>query len=90
MSAVTRLGVGSRLLFDSEPIQVTELLDRDVLLRGADGVRRVPLVTILDGRPDGVRLLDVTDDDDLTDPAARCWGNCPRRSNCQDLWIKIF
>jgi hypothetical protein len=75
MSSVTRLSVGSRLLFDGEPMQVAELLDRDMLLRGANGVRRVPLVTILDGRPDGVRLLDVTEEDEgLTDPAAEVLG----------------
>jgi transposase InsO family protein len=75
MNAVTRLGVGSRLLFDGEPMQVAELLDRDVLLRGANGVRRVSLVTILDGGPDGVRLLDVPDDDgDSADPAAEVLG----------------
>jgi hypothetical protein len=67
--------VGSRLLFDGEPMQVAELLDRDVLLRGANGVRRVPLVTILDGRHDGVRLLDVAEEDEgLTDPAAEVLG----------------
>lgn len=75
MSAVTWLSVGSRPLFDGEPMQVAELLDRDVLLRGANGVRRVPLVTILDGRPNGARLLDVTEDDEgLTDPAAEVLG----------------
>lgn len=64
MSAVTRLGVGSRLLFDGEPMQVAEMLDRDVLLRDASGaVRRVPLVSVLDGRSDGVRMLDVADED---------------------------
>jgi hypothetical protein len=74
-------------------MQVAELLDRDVLLRGANGVRRVPLVTILDGRPDGVRLLDVMEDDEgLTDPAAEALGQLSeeqlRRSAglpCQDV-----
>jgi transposase InsO family protein len=76
VSAVIRLGVGSRLLFDGEPMQVTELLDRDVLLRAASGgVRRVPLVMILDGRSDGVRLLDVADDGaERTDPVADVLG----------------
>ncbi|HJQ45766.1 MAG TPA: integrase [Amycolatopsis sp.] len=79
MSAVTRLGVGSRLLLDGEPMQVVELLDRDVLVRGASGdVRRVPLVTILDGRSDGIRLLDGAEDDrQLGDPVADVLGQLP-------------
>lgn len=76
MSATVRLGVGSRLLFDGEPMQVAELLDRDVLLRGASGdVRRVPVVTIMDGHAEGVRLLDVAEEGaERADPVADVLG----------------
>jgi len=56
--SVVQFGVGSRLVYDGEHAEVIEVLDRDVLLRmGPATVRRVPLVTILNGQSAGVRLL---------------------------------
>jgi hypothetical protein len=46
---------------DGVPLQVVELPDRDLLLRKASSVvRRVPLVTVLNGQADGVTVKVLT------------------------------